>query len=506
MNALNTYRNSDIDLSTFGLRRGPEEGGYFCTPVGSKVIGWAAVDGIHYCTIEGQGNTVFAVSPMNFGDYVHPIADSFENVLRMLLTCHSMDALEQCYALAEDQFNTYLIDYPATEEIREKQKQIVDIFHLEPMKDVFGYVKQLQDNYDMSSIRFSEEYYETLGIELPAQEEPSWKVTYEGGFWSNEGTAGREISVNKTFQWGDEKWIIPTIYVCEEGVVVDYCKEAEPDAMKAFIEKWDLLNEHKNKYSKEQQDQISLEHPLTADFNAAVIINGNLLREDHGCGLSWVPSSLVGGLDSRENDAWKIIDHYRLDPEKAWSLNRRSFKWTDDPIADISEIEIRMETRDAKIPGPRFETYEAGTNITFQHPITGNEHCLTVHELDHQELSQTHFRDESMEYPTHFVAMTYTIEPEIDRNRIMILDCADSDRARRRADISQEKEAIHFVSASSIGVIGGDDGPTAILVGNVVPRTLHAACSAVHFEKVDSVEWRIIFREKLKDDVQVKLL
>ena len=120
MKALKQYLNSDLDLSILGLNRGPEEGGYFCTPLGSRVIGWAGVDGIHYCTIEGQGETIFAVSPMNFGDYIHPIAESFDVLLRMLLSCHSMDAMEQCYACAEDQFTAFLIDYPATAEIQEK--------------------------------------------------------------------------------------------------------------------------------------------------------------------------------------------------------------------------------------------------------------------------------------------------------------------------------------------------------------------------------------------------
>ena len=173
MKALKQYLNSDLDLSILGLNRGPEKGGYFCTPLGAKVIGWAGVDGIHYCTIEGQGETVFAVSPMNFGDYIHPIAESFEVLLQMLLSCHSLDAMEQCYAWAKDQFDAFLIDYPATAEIQEKQNQIRDTFRVDPMEDVFGYIKQFQDNYDMSSIRYSEEYYETLGIEPPVFEERS---------------------------------------------------------------------------------------------------------------------------------------------------------------------------------------------------------------------------------------------------------------------------------------------------------------------------------------------
>lgn len=501
MKALKQYLNSDLDLSILGLNRGPEEGGYFCTPLGARVIGWAGVDGIHYCTIEGQGETIFAVSPMNFGDYIHPIAESFDVLLRMLLSCHSMDAMEQCYAWAKDQYDTFLIDYPATSEMQEKQNQIREIFQLEPMEDVFGYIKQFQDNYDLSAIRYSEEYYETLGIEPPAFEEEEWKVTFEGGFWRNEGTPGKEIRVEKAFSWGDEKWYIPAVYICEKGLVLDYFKEVDCDVIKAFIDKWDLLNERKNHYTKEQHDQLVLEHPLNAHVGMAAIINGQLLREKSGYGSSWIPSVLVPGEGDR-NDVRKLIEHYELDPDKAWSINRCNIPWGDEKPGEIQTLELRMEPREVKIPGVRFVAENAGDSITFVHPITGTEHCLTVQEIESRELPQTHFPDDTMEYPKYFKAMTYVVEPDIDRNHIAILDCADGDSARPKKDISREKGS---GSASSIGIIGRADGPTAIIMGNAVPRTLHTACSAVRFKPVDHVEWRIVFREKLKEDIQIKL-
>ena len=34
------YQEINIDKSYIGLEEGETEGGYFCTPVGSKVIGW----------------------------------------------------------------------------------------------------------------------------------------------------------------------------------------------------------------------------------------------------------------------------------------------------------------------------------------------------------------------------------------------------------------------------------------------------------------------------------
>lgn len=44
---------------------------------------------------------VFVVNPMDFGDCVHPIARNFEDLLRLLLSCADMAALEQCYAWDE---------------------------------------------------------------------------------------------------------------------------------------------------------------------------------------------------------------------------------------------------------------------------------------------------------------------------------------------------------------------------------------------------------------------
>lgn len=502
MKALKQYLASDMDLSLLGLNRGPEEGGYFCTPLGARVIGWAGVDGIHYCTIEGQGETIFAINPMNFDDYIHPIAESFDVLLRMLLSCHSMDAMEQCYAWAEDQFTAFLIDYPATPEILEKQNQIREVFQLEPLGDVFGYIKQFQDNYDLSGIRYSEEYYETLGIDPPVLEEEDWIVTFEGGFWHNDGIPGKEIRAEKAFSWSDENWYVPAVYICDEGIVVDYCKKAECAAIKSFMDKWDLQNEHKNQYTKEQREQIVQEHPLNAEVHVSAIVNGQLLREKNGYGLSWIPSHVLPGAD-RDNDVAKLMDHYELDPDMGWSINRCCIPWTNEKTEVIHAMELCFEPREAKLSGIRFVVEHEGDNFKFVHPLTGMEHVLAVQEFESQELSQTHFPDDTMEYPRYFKAMTYEVEPDIDRHHMVVVDCADGDCARPKKNISREKGS---VTASSIGIIGSASGPTAVIMGNAVPRTLHAACSAVRFEAVDSVEWRIVFREKMKEDIQIKII
>ena len=90
------FKNLPINFSVIGLEQTPTTSDYFCTPKGASIIGWAGVDGIHYCFIEGFGDMVFAVSPCNLpGDYVHPLAETFEDFLRLMLMCSGLDAMEQ---------------------------------------------------------------------------------------------------------------------------------------------------------------------------------------------------------------------------------------------------------------------------------------------------------------------------------------------------------------------------------------------------------------------------
>lgn len=75
-----------ISLASVGIETRNEAPSYFCTPKDASLIGWAGIDGIHYCFIRGFGEMVFAVSPMNTApDFVHPPAESFTDFLRLRL-------------------------------------------------------------------------------------------------------------------------------------------------------------------------------------------------------------------------------------------------------------------------------------------------------------------------------------------------------------------------------------------------------------------------------------
>ena len=57
-----------------------------------------------------------------------------------------------------------------------------------------------------------------------------------------------------------------------------------------------------------------------------------------------------------------------------------------------------------------------------------------------------------------------------------------------------------------MGIIGGADGPTEIFISENKNENARRAVSALHFEPPRSVEWKMIFREKLTEDKEIKLI
>lgn len=96
---------------------------------------------------------------------------------------------------------------------------------------------------------------------------PEWKVYFEGnsGWHSGRDRAGVEIKLNKHFDWAGHHWIIPAVYSCSKGLVVDFCMRAEAEDIRRFIAKWNLTaeNDSAENFTQEQQMQMELEIRLT---------------------------------------------------------------------------------------------------------------------------------------------------------------------------------------------------------------------------------------------------
>lgn len=496
------YLRLKIDRSVIGLDNTGERHTYFCTPKGASVIGWTGVDGIHYCFIRGFGDKVFAVSPSNLpGEQVHILADSFEDFLRLLLACGTLDAVEQAYMWNKEQFEEYLEENKPTKEQLQVQEVLQKKFSLVPMEEPFEYIKDLQRNFDYKKLKFEPEYYDTLPVELV--EETEWKVYFESGFWKHHGRdkAGEEITVGKSFKWINGTWHVPAVYVCKAGLVVDYFIEIEAHKVKKFMDKAVEACAFERELSDEERDRLDAENPLNVDFISKAEVNGVTLQRKAAYALTWTPDSCCPEGVRKENGAeWAgIMRHYSLDPENGWVIHRCSYVWDFKKKPVIKSLKVNLEQHPVPVEGLRFKSPMKGKKIVFTHPGTRTEHALTILDIEKQEMNVERLKADEYEYPTHFSIMSYTLEPELSPREFSIRDCVQNDKPIRK---KSQKES----NACSVGIIGGADGPTAIIISKKKEAKVHSACSALHFEPVDDVEWKIVYMMKMCKDMSVELI
>ena len=490
-----------FDCSALGLLQRDSYEHYYCTPQDAQIFACAGVDGIHYCTVPGFGEMIFAVSPMNPGDCVHPIARSKEDLLRLLLSCADMAALEQCYAWDEEQFQAFLVDFPPTPAQQDVLEAIRREFGLTPIPDAFSYVKQLQAEFDPDRIPYTEDYFDPdMNPAAPVKPGP-WNVTFHGDFWNQDGKAGQPLPIGKEFDWGEEHWQIPAAYLCDEGLVLDLCVRIAPEKVRAWIEKWDL--ERQNRHTFAQEQQIAQENPMQTPFRATIQIGKTLLHRCRGSSTHWISAACLQGKDRNQPETRAVLAHYGLDPDQCWTLHRIALPWN--RIPKIRQLTLQLERERTEFSLTRFLTPPAGEKITFTHPLTGVAHTLTVIEDRPGEMDFSRMPEDAMEYPSHYRLLTYTLEPELPAQSIRLCDCAPADEPRFRQVTPAGAVQINE-EAACIGIIGGADGPTAVFISHQEPQNAHAACSSPHFAPAPTVQWQLRIYEKTLPDLKIQLL
>ena len=511
MNTYEAYKNKEIDLSAFGLDRCGNDYTYFCTPVGADIFAAPGVDGIHYCMIEGLGEAVFAISPSNgVGEFVHPVARNFDDFLRLLMICDGDAAIEQCWQWSQEQFDKFLEEQEVLPATKQATELLMEQTGLEPMELPYKYIRGLQKSFNYKCISFSEEYYDTVPPEDLAEpeeilcEQPAtpWVVYYKANFWgdNHEDDPCEEISLEKHFSWAGREWYIPSVYTCEKGMVADILMRVETDEFQAFMDKWGVTLENEHTFSKEQRRQMELENPLSFHFRSDLNINGQTMRSNRGCSTVYTPTR--SEIDRLE---WEpILDYYHLDRASCWVIQRSCFPWIDGQPMEIVTMEVTMKHQPMFVPGETFETSATGEIHSFQNPTTGTTHTLTVQEFEAKEMALKFPGIENREYPSHHIEMTFTLEPELSQREFSITDSLQSDEPRLIPGHASEHNSME---ATAIGIIGGADGPTAIIMGTPKNKgQLHAAVSRFCFKPFHTVRWQLSFKEKQIKEMTVELM
>lgn len=172
---LKTFRALDIDFDSIGLLQGgADDFAYFCTPVGAEFVGRIGCDGVHFVLLRGD-EAVYCVDPAmgEEGKYVLPVSENFQEFLSFLLYCKDANPLSQIWWMDEKRFRDMLAEdaaasWSGSEAYFEAKDaalaKIAEAFGIAPVEP-YEKIKALQAAFDPGVLQFSDEYYDTLGIE-----------------------------------------------------------------------------------------------------------------------------------------------------------------------------------------------------------------------------------------------------------------------------------------------------------------------------------------------------
>ena len=316
------------------------------------------------------------------------------------------------------------------------------------------------------------------------------------GCWQHagKGRPGKKISLNKWLEWGGRQWYLPAAYSCGEGLVLDLCCQIPRADIQAFLDKWAPLAEREEPdgWPLARRMAVEKEDPLAFDLRLQVLVNGVALFNKRSSCRGWNPC--LPETTSRQGAEPALLKRYGLSSASGWQLWRAAFPWRTKSRPRVNSLVVTLDQGPDALPGPCFSTGAPGAEFTFAHPATGVQHTLTVKAYEPQQLEGPGI--DSTQMPTHYAVMTYTICPELPEGAMEAVDCGSSDPPQGQAGNG----------AAVVCIIGGADGPTQILKSGQGERKPHIACSALHYEQVEQVQWQTVFYQKELEKKQVVLL
>lgn len=319
--------------------------------------------------------------------------------------------------------------------------------------------------------------------------EKKHKVFYQGSLYGHFGRdrAGKEIKINKSFLWGGENWLVPSVYICGKGLVADILKSVSVEDFRAFAEKFGLDEaDDPENFSPQRLAKAEAENPLGGGIYVTAKINGRESLMEFSSSDCWNPLFPDGG------DSEKLLEKYGLDKSFCWQITRVSIPWRGRKPKKIGSLSLRLRADRLRVSEVHFKAERPGDRTEFTNPATGKTHILTVTDIKRQSLAQ--FPHIGKDEPKFFTLLRVDISPEISKDALLITDCAEGDRTHKRALPRK---------ASAIGIIGGADGPTVIISEY---ESGHTACSSMHFEPEYEPDWCMTFYDKPREDIEVELI
>lgn len=464
------FRRSSLDISPLGLITGPDESDSVYTPARYRMVAWGTDMRFHFCQVEGFGDTVFAVEPSAPpGDCVHPVSKDLKDFIGLLLCCTDASLIARAYRLSSYLFNRQRAAVRRTVRLNAVIRAVANNFRPPVIDDPYEYITSLQKSFAYDSLPLRADYFEWCPIRPGMLR---WDVGYGTAFADHcdKEKAGQELRLERKVQWNNENWMIPSIYLCDNGIVVDSYLEVSGESMEKFQEKWS--HRTTEQMSIEEQMRRKLEDPLGLDVRCGLVVNDKPAPLKKVTELRWDPT--------QENDwhARRTLEHYGLDRNKAYLLRREHFlrRGKNPPIR---EMHLTMQAAPASVPGQRFIAPRSGESMSFTHPATGQIHTLKVIAQTREALDPNFLSN----HPCCYTRLSYILDPQIDSEMFSIVDC----------DPGDPFEASH-------------EAPMSALLSNKIPAGGHFALSSMRYTPAETITWRMVFRQKLRNDISIRLL
>lgn len=464
------FRNSSLDTSPLGLISGGDQSNSVYTPEGSRIVAWLNSGDVHFCQTEGYGDMVFMVSPdASPGDCIRPVAESLKDFIGLLIACPNAELIASAYQWSRIRFTESLKQIRPTMKMRSVMRALQNTYLPPVISDPYGYMAALAESFDYSSIPLNPSYFEWCPIRPGT---PKWDVGMDTAFadYCEQGKRGQELAIKKSFQWQNQNWVVPAIYLCENGIVVDSYKEVPLHEIEQFRSKW--INERLAKLSQEERMCMQLDDPLILDANGILDVNGKNAPRRKLFTMTWNPKT--------ENswNARRTLEHYGLDREKGYLFRRESFlrKGKNPPIRTM---DLTLQAEPVAVPGQRFVAPDIGETMTFTHPVTNETHELTVIAQVREALDPNFLSND----PCCYTRLMFSVVPHISRDWFQVVDCDPGDLTK---GLSYAPNVQGF--ASNLPVSG------------------HCAASSLRYTPASSITWRMVFRRKVRQDITIALL
>lgn len=454
MSIYQKFKNSCLDLTILGLQDQPS----FTPnrlPDNARILSWLVGSSVCFCQLPDHGDTVFAADADALpSEQLIPVAEDIPHFIGLLVCCPDAALIAGAYQWSSKRFQQRITAITLSMKAQSVIRALTNTYHPPVIENPISMMAQLRTVFSDRS---------QLG---------QWKVTFDRDFAQDcaDARCGKELVLNRKAAADRSTWHVPSVYLCEDGIVVDVFMEVSDERLANYQNVWQHRKDETLSLADKLQRQ--LDDPMTAAVTGVLTVNEKVLRCKRSFTAIWDPMS---DNSARERS---ILRHYGLDLDQSYLFRRYCFA-RKGKQSQVRSMQLTLEATPAMVPDRSFTVTEDGMQFTFKHPATGLEHCFTALSLVPEALNPNFLTN----HPCFYTRLNYALEPSISPENFTVVDCDPGDPWE-----------------------GYQDDPAAVIFANRKPDRGRYALSSLHYEPREHVCWRMLFRRKLHPDISLKLL